>query len=224
MTTYVFPVHIFNPKEITARIVESVISGGVALSGEEDVIATDGGGRWEIAYEGITLRSPFQIRAWEAWEGHLGRGKTDCYVPLISLGHANRPSHGLIALGVSKLVTDDTIFPTSVVYSNSQIVATVSASAAIRATQLAISISKGAPLAGGEKFSIAGRGYRVIRALGGGFFQIEPPLREAVSSGAACIFDWPLIKCRSAPGESWSPKIEYGRRGDVSIRFLENAA
>ncbi|OGT55473.1 MAG: hypothetical protein A3E01_09195 [Gammaproteobacteria bacterium RIFCSPHIGHO2_12_FULL_63_22] len=203
---------------------ESVISGGVALSGEEDVIATDGGGRWEIAFEGVTLRTPAQIKAWEAWEGYLGRGKTDCLVPILSLAHANRPVHGRLPLVASKLVYDDPVFPTSVAYSASAIAATIGAAAALRATIVAITVAKGAALVGGEKFSVGGRGYRVVRPLGAGFYQIEPPLREAVSAGATCIFDWPFIKCRSAPGESWSPALQFGRRGEASIRFLENAA
>jgi hypothetical protein len=94
MSLYVFPAHIFNPRSVTVRLIESVISGGVALSGEEDIIAIDGGGRWEIAYDDISLRTPAQVRAWEAWEGYLARGKTDCLVPLISIGYANRPADG----------------------------------------------------------------------------------------------------------------------------------
>jgi hypothetical protein len=221
---FIWPANLFNPTEIGARIVESVISGGTSLAGEEDVIATDGGGRWELTFGGITLNTPAKIKAWEAWEGHLARGATDVLVPMISLGHANRPSHGLMSMGVSKLVTDDPVFPTVAYYSSPQIVARVASSALLRATTLFITIDKGAPLVGGEKFSINGRPHRVIRPVGGGAFLIEPPLREAVSSDTPIIFDWPLAKCRSAPGESWSPTLRYGRFGDASIRFLENAA
>jgi hypothetical protein len=223
MPIHVFPVHLFNPREVRARIIESVISGGVSLSGEEDVIATDGGGRWEITFDGITLRTPAQIKAWEAWEGHLGRGATDVLVPLLSIGHANRSSHGLGAMAVSKLVVDDPVFPTSAVYSSPHITAAISANAALRATQIGITVTKGAPLVGGEKFSISERAYRIVRPLGSGQFQIEPPLREAATAGDACTFDWPLLKCRSAPGESWSPALSFGRRGEASIRFMENA-
>lgn len=221
---YVFPAHIFNPREVSARIVESVISGGKALSGDEDVIATDGGGRWEVSYSGITLRSPTQIRAWEAWEGELARGITDVLVPMLSLGSANRSSHGRGLMAVSKLLYDDPVFPSVVSYSAPHIVAHLGAGASVRATSLNIVVDKGAPLTGGEKFSLAGRGYRVVRETSPGIFKVEPPLRDAASSGAACNFDWPTVKCRSAPGESWSPTIEYGRRAEVSIRFLENAA
>lgn len=220
----VFPAHIFNPKQITARIVESVISGGTAISGEEDVISTDGGGRWEIAFSGIDLRTPAQIKAWEAWEGYLARGATDCLVPLLSIGHANRSSDGLRFMAVSRLVANDPVFPTSVAYSAPAIIATFAAAAPLRATQVSISVAKGADLVGGEKFSAAGRGYRIVRPLGGGLFQIEPPLRQSVGAGEAVTFDYPLLKCRSAPGESWSPTLSFGRSGEASIRFLENAA
>lgn len=220
----IFPVHIFNPQEVSARVIGSVISGGTALSGEEDIIATDGGGRWEIGYSGITLRTPTQIKAWEAWEGFLGRGTTDCLVPFLSLGHANRSSNGRGLMPVSKLVTDDPVFPTAMSYSAPPIGAHAAASAGLRATTLSIAIDKGSPLVGGEKFGVNGRAYRVIRQTSVGQFQTEPPLREAIESGTALHFDLPLLKCRSAPGESWSPTLSFGRRGEVSIRFLENAA
>ena len=221
---FIFPIHLFNPRRAQARIVESVVSGGVSLSGEEDVIATDGGGRWEISFDNITLRTPAQIRAWEAWEGHLARGATDCLVPLVSVGHANRPAAGKALMPVSGILANDPLWPTSVAYSSPHIVATVGTTAPLRATALVINVSKGAPLEGGEKFSIGWRAYRIVRKTGLNIYQIEPPLREAVGAGVACNFDWPFVKCRSAPGESWSPSIEYGRRGEVSIRFMENAA
>lgn len=222
---FIWPAHIFNPREIgPPRIVESVISGGTSLSGEEEVIATDGGGRWEISFSGITLNTPAKIKAWEAWEGHLARGATDVLVPLLTLGHANRTSNGLVPMGVSRLVANDPVFPTDVRYSSPPIVARVAANAFLRATTVFIDVIKGAPLVGGEKFSVAGRGYRVIRPVGGGAFLIEPPLRSAIASDTLIEFAWPLLKCRSAPGESWSPQLSYGRFGEVSIRFLENAA
>lgn len=221
---FIWPAHIFNPTEITARIVESVISGGTALSGEEDVISTDGGGRWEISFGGITLRSPHQIKVWEAWEGHLKRGAVDCLVPLLSLGHANRSSHGRGLMPVSKLVCDDPIFPTSAEYSTPAIVAHLIGSAPLRATRIRIVVDHGAPLQGGEKFSVGGRAHSVVRPLGNDEFQIDPPLRDPLPGGAALVFDYPLVKCRAAPGESWSPTLSFGRRGDAQIRFLENAA
>jgi hypothetical protein len=85
-------------------------------------------------------------------------------------------------------------------------------------------LALGAPLSGGERFSVGERGYRVIRALGSGQYHIEPPLREAVTAGASVNFDWPAVKCRVAPGESFAPTLRIGRYGDASIRFLENAA
>lgn len=222
---HIWPAHIFNPREMSARIVESVVSGGISLSGEEDVIATDGGGRWEVAFSGVTLNTPAKIKAWEAWEGYLARGATDVLVPLLTLGHANRPAIGIGMMGVSKIVTDDPVFPSSMVYSSPPIVAHTTASAALRSTVVSIAIDKGAQLVGGEKFSVGGsRAYRVVRPIGGGVFQIEPPLRQAVGAGAAVEFGLPLLKCRSAPGESWTPTLAFGRSGEASIRFMENAS
>lgn len=221
---FIWPAQLFNPRQVTVRPVEMVISGGTSLSGEEDIISTDGGGRMEISMDGIALRTPAQIRAWEAWSVHLAAGKVDVLVPLLSLYTANRPSHGRGLMTVSKIVADDPVWPTQVSVSSPQIVATIAADAAVRSSQVAISVGKGAPLSGGEKFSVGNRAYKIGRPLGGNLFQIWPPLREAVIAGAACEFDWPRVKCRSVPGESFAPALDFGRRSEVSIRFLENAA
>lgn len=224
MPLFVFPAHLLHPEEVTVRIVESVISGGTSLSGEEDVVATDGGGRWEIVYSGIQLDTPTLNRLWEAWEGHLGRGTVYCLVPTVSIDTAPIGSMGTGLMPVSAIVADDPVFPTSVAYSAPVVIATIAAGAALRATTLFIAVTRGAPLVGGERFSIGQRAYKVVRPLGGGQFQIEPPLREAVAAGASCNFDWPVVKARSAPGESWSTTLRIGRFGEASIRFLENAA
>ncbi|RIV79586.1 hypothetical protein [Pelagerythrobacter aerophilus] len=221
---FIFPAHIFDPKRVTARVVQSVVSGGVALNGEEDVIATDGGGRWEITFEGINLTSPEKVRAWEAWEGYLGRGTVDCLVPLLSLAYANRPQTGGKPVRVPQFVTDNNLWPESAGYADPYIVAIAGQAASMRATTLHIEITAGAALEGGEKFSYNGAAYRVIRALGDNLFQIEPPLREAIPFGADLNFDWPTTLCRSAPGESWSPTLSLSRFGEVTIRFLENAS
>ena len=224
MSLVIFPVHLFSPREVTSRPLGTVISGGVSLSGEDTTIATDGGGRREVNISGISLRTPLQIKAWRAWDGYLARGLQDCAVPLLSLPYANRSSMGRGMMPTSKLVANDPIFPTEVQYSRAPIYAHLAADALLRATVVKITVDQGAPLVGGECFSVGNRAYDIIRPLGGDQFSIWPPLRETIGQNAPCDFSWPRLKCRSAQGESWAPTLEYGRRSEVSIRFLENAA
>lgn len=218
---YIFPAHMFRPADVSASIAHRVISGGETLSGIEDVIATDGGGRWMISYSGITLDEPDLIRAWSAWQGHLAGGVNECLVPLLSVVTAPRPSLGHHPMQPSDILTDDALFPTYLRFSSPHIVASVGAAAALRATELQINVTQGSPVKGGEKFSLGTRAYRIIRKVYGNRFLIEPPLREAVSIGTAVNFDWPSVKCRLVPGEGVEPLISFDRMGEASISFVE---
>lgn len=218
---YVFPAHLFNPKEVDARPIQRTISGGEALSGEEDVILTDGGGRWRIDYSGITLHTAAQQRAWSAWQGHLAGGSVECLVPLLSLATAPRPFLGKGVARPPQLAWDDDLFPTTVAYSAPYIVAAVAANAALRATTLQITVSVGGTIKGGEKFSIGDRAHRIVRRTGADTFLIEPPLREAVLAGAEVVFDWPLVRCRAAP-EDFEGSLNLGFYGEKQITFLES--
>lgn len=221
---FIFPAHLFNPGKVRASIARSTLSGGTSLTGDEDHVITDGGGRWEITYEEIGLDTPELIRAWEVWNGYLAAGTVQVKVPVLSLETAPRPMQGRRPMPPSALATDDPLFPTSVAFAAPYIVATVAANAALRATTLEIVVTRGAPLAGGEKFEIAGRAHRIARRIDDSHFIIEPPLRAAVTAGTAVNFDWPCVICTAAPGEDWSPAIEFGQFADTSIRFVESFA
>lgn len=222
MALHVFPIQHFNPKEVAARPVQQVISGGVPLVGDEDVIATDGGGRWRVDYSGISLRTPFQQRVWSAWAGYLGGGTVDCLVPLLSLVTAPRPAAWGEPVRVRKLVADDQIFPESVRYSPPMIVARAAAPAALRATTLAIQMQSRGQIEGGEKFSIGEHAYRVVRPIGAGTYQIDPPLRALVTLNQPIEFNWPVVRARLAPGQDMDGMIRLGRFSDVSVSFIES--
>lgn len=221
---FIFPSHLFNPGKVRAHIARATLSGGTSLTGDEDHVITDGGGRWEISYEDIALDTPEEIRAWEAWNGHLAAGTVQVKVPLLSLETAPRPMQGRRPVPPSALATDDPLFPTRVAFAAPYIVATVADDAALRDTTLAIVVTRGASLTGGEKFEIAGRAHRIARRIDATHFVIEPPLRAAVTAGTPVNFDWPCVICTAAPGEDWSPAIEFGQFADASINFVESFA
>lgn len=221
---FIFPAHLFNPTSVQAKIARATVSGGTSLSGEEDHVITDGGGRWEISYDGISLDDPDALAAWETWNGYLAAGTVDVLVPLLSLETAPRPAIGKQRMPPSALASDDPLFPTAVGFAAPYIIATIAADAALRATTIRIAMTRGAPIRGGEKFSIARRAYRIARKIGDDTFKIEPPLRDPIYAGAAVNFDWPVVQCRSAPGEDWSPVVDLGLYADTTIRFVESFA
>lgn len=221
MATPVFPAHVFNPNSVRSYIERKALSGGVSLSGVEDTVITDGGGRWVIEYGDIGLDDPRSIRFWESWNGYLNAGAADVLVPMVSIATAPRPALGTELMQPSDIYANDLLFPTEVRYQAPYIVAQTSTSSPLRATTLAITMQRGAPIEGGERFSIGDRGYRIRRKISEGVFQIEPPLREAVPANTVVNFDWPVVRCRAVPAEDWTPAIEIGLYADASIRFVE---
>lgn len=221
MALFIFPTHHFNPQEVNARPVQQVISGGVSLSGEEDVITTDGGGRWRIDYSGISLRTPFQQRVWSAWAGHLAGGAVECRVPLLSLNTAPRPKAWDRAIPAGKLVWDDPFYASNVGYSQPRIVARIGASAGLRATMLSIVLDSSGRIESGEKFSVNGRAYRIIRRIEN-LYQIDPPLREPVAANQPIEFNWPVVRARLMAGQDMEGMVRLGRFSDVSVSFVES--
>lgn len=220
MALHVFPAHLFCPGKVKTRIVRSTVSGGTSLSGVEDTLLTDGGGRWEITFSDMSLDGHL-INFWEAWNGHLAAGTQDVLVPMLSLDLAPLPQIGRRIMEPSDLTWDDELFPTYVRFAAPYIEAIAAEAAPLRATQIRISMLRGAPVRGGEKFGHEGRGYRIGKRLGPDTWAIEPPLRTAISAGAPLNFDWPVVKCRAVAGEDWSPEVELGQYADTSITFLE---
>lgn len=228
MPDFIFPTHLLNPADIQADVSPSVISGGVALNNEEDVIATDGGGRWAITYSGIVLRTPATIRLWDAWTSHLAGGARTILVPLVSLQTAPRPFAGSGIARPSQLAVDDQMFPSSVAFASPYIIATIVGAVALRSTTMTINVSRGARIQGGEKYEVNGRAYKIERVTARSGQQatciVSPPAREAISNGAAVIFDWPKVRCRSLPGQDLSPALRFGRSAEVSISFVEDTS
>jgi hypothetical protein len=220
----VFPTHVFNPQAIKADVVPRLIDGGTAINGDSTEIQTDGGGRWEITYSGIILRTPQMIRLWDAWTGYMPGRAFD--VPLVSLLTAPRPATGLHPARPSEIAGDDPMFPDSVAYAQPYIEAVTVGAAALRATQLTINVTRGALIQGGEKCSIGGRGFKIERVLSRSGQQatvvVSPPARAAIPNGTAVNFDWPTVRCKLVMGQDLAPNLAFGKRAEMSMSFVED--
>lgn len=225
---FIFPTHIFNPSVIKPTRVRRILSGGAPINGaDEDVIQVDGGGLWQWTLSGIELYSPDLLRLWNAWDAHLAGGSVECWVPIASNATAPQPG----GVGPSPIVADDPMFPTSVGYSIPYIKAQTTSAASLRATTVALSVSKGARVKGGEEFSVMhekGPGLytitRVVSASGqSATVNIWPPLREAIPSGLAVNFDWPMFRARMIPNFDMTPQITLGLQATVEVSFIEVA-
>lgn len=228
MALPIFPLHLFNPESIKADVIPRVISGGEDINGEEDVIETDGGGRWESTFSGITLRTPEQERRWGAWTSHLAGGARPVRVPVYSLRTAPRPVGGNGLLRPSRLVANDDIFPTSVAFAAPYITAVVVGSVGLRATTLTVDVLQGSRVEAGMRLGhdASGRCYKIERVISRNGQQatviVTPPTRTTISAGSPLNLDWPTVQCRAVIGQDLAPDMRFGRIGTVSISFVED--
>jgi hypothetical protein len=99
------------------------------------------------------------------------------------------------------------------------------ASAALRATRLAISIQQGSPLRGGERFSInhptAGWRLYQVGAVNAGVATLRPPLREAVDPGTWLEFDLPRCLMKLSDPNGMAVTMTLLRFASPNADFIE---
>lgn len=217
MTAPLFPARLFGFGEKNFDIERQTLRGGVAISGEQDIVAADGGGRVFVEYSGGNLVDRAANLAWRALQTILDGGATPAIVPLCDARHS-------AALGTVAETphSDGASFSDASLYVQGG-GATATGAAPLRATSLALTLDPGVTIVGGEWFSVehAGKGWRAYRVatIAGGVATFRPPLREAVTAGQAIEFAFP--RCLMVQdGESGSP-LTYGRLGSAAIRFIE---
>lgn len=222
---FIFPAHRFNPDPVKVGVMERVVTGSESIAGDEDVVSTDGGGRWQITFAGIDLDTPEMQRLWRMWDGHMAGGAQPVLVPLLTLATAPRPFAGRGEATPSDILADDADFPESVSFAAPSIVATIAADAALRATTVQIEVTQGAQIRGGEVFSVGERAHEIVRVTARDGAKatclIRPPLRTAVEEGDPVNFDWPMVRCRAVVDQDMIPEMS-GPYGTVAISFAED--
>lgn len=216
-----FPTALFAPNDVDFDIERRTISGGTALNGEEDVVATDGGGRWGGVFADFYLDDPAVGKAYRALSALSDGGAAAFAVPFCD--HRYQPSDG----GRQTVPhSDETPFSDETEYSQGESAVTVAVGAALRATTLVLAglDTMGDPLIGGETFSIDHpifryRAYRVA-TVEGPVITFRPPLREAVPAGTEVSFD-PVCMMR-VEGEMRSPITLGGFLDAPALRLVEH--
>lgn len=220
MSLKVFSPCLFAPEGIHADIEGRVVSGGTSLSGQEDVIATDGGGRWFFELTNPYLDGRRVAKAWRALSAHLGAGQP-IIVRICDTRH--QPTNGFEQVPHS----DGAPFSDGGLYLSGDCDIVTAADAALRSTSLAIDIvTLPEPLVGGERFSIVhdtmlDRIYEISEISEDRttvFF--TPPLREAVPAGTELNFEDPRCVMRR-DGDMRSPTT-MGYAESPGVRFVEH--
>lgn len=219
----VFPTCLFAPNEVQADFERRTVSGGESLSGDEDIIATDGGGRVFFEISDTFLDDPEVALAWRALDAYLDGGARAIIVPLCDARH--QPTNGRITVPHS----DGTPFSDETEYSQGDASGLVAAGAPLRATTLHLeNLILPRPLLGGEWLSIdhptmRWRAYRIAEIVEQGAttatVKIRSPLREAVTAGEAVDFANPRCMMRVEGGLPSPTSLGYA---SGSARFVED--
>lgn len=223
MPLMVFPTHRFPFQSKDFDIDQALLSGGKALSGDEDVIASDGGGRWYADLGNADQYTRDRVMLWRAFKSAISYGAAPFVFPVSDIRH--QPSRGRVRVPHS----DGTTFSDDTLYASGDCEAGLTADAGLRATQISISMTLGKPLIGGERFTIVhpamrDRCYQIGRIIDQtattATVQFHPPLREAAPAGGAVDFNNPRCVMR-LDGRMTAP-LAGPRWATGSARFVED--
>lgn len=221
----VFPTCLFAPNEFQADLERRTVSGGESLSGDEDLIATDGGGRVFVEMGDLYLDEPAIAQAFRALDAYCDGGARAVIVPFCDGRH--QPTQGFVTVPHS----DGTTFSDETEYSQGDASGEVAGDAALRATVIELSgLVMQRALIGGEWLSIdhptmRWRAYRIAEITaqdieaGTAKVSIRPPLREAVTAGEFVDFARPRCVMRPDGGLLSPTSMGYA---SGSARFVED--
>ncbi len=217
----VFPTTAFCFSDMEADVERRTMSGGTAISGGEDIIAADGGGRVFVMFGDPYLDEPDMALAYKACASVLKGGVVPVIVPLGDLRHQ---------FGRDIRVPASLPWWTEAEYATGVSGAALSADAALRATTLNLTLTYlPGPLRAGMWLSIdhvtmRHRAYQiddvVSQTATAAQIVIGHPLREATLAGRAVELHDPRCVMR-LDGEMRSPS-NMGYATGSAIRFVEH--
>lgn len=204
---------LFDPETEIWRLRGVTISGGVSIGGSSTLTRTDGGGLWTCEQTGIEIYTPEQLLAASALDMQLEAGASPIVLPCFNW--PLRPVPAGVDWRVAIALTAD---------------------AALRATTLQVVLTTGAPLIGGEPFSITGpvhgkRLYRVHSAASAPVtvdgvttqtIRIRPPLREVAETGSSLDFETPGCVMRLANPDAWLSPLDASHEQTAQPVWVEH--
>lgn len=217
----VFPTARFFFQGHSAELERRTISGGQALSGSEDLIAADGGGRWVAEFNEAYLDNPAIAVAMRALDALSDGGATPLIVPFADarhqlMGNVTVPIGGLPWWEEADFADSE---PHSLLLN----------AAPLRATQITVSVnSLPGPVRAGITLSLdhatmRHRAYRIAEVLSDNGAQavlsIRPPLREATLGGMSVEILDPKCVMRVEGGMPTPATMGFA---EGSVRFVED--
>lgn len=200
-------------------------SGGVSLSGLQQLDSVDGGPIWKAAMLQIPVWKRDGILAFQAMQMILATGPL-----LINVGRM--PDIRAPVLSVAGLVPhhDGTPFADETLYQSETVTSYLSGDHDLRQGTAQFTLDGGRSLIGGEDFSIehddvGWRMYRVMRvnSQSGDVWNVDigPTLRDDVSNATALEWDNPRCVMRLADQNAFNTALMFNRWGFVDVQFEE---
>lgn len=204
------------------------ISGGISLSGKEQVASRDFG-VWRARLEQVSVRNRAQVLAWRALLVGLDGRNGTVLVPLYdrarapwaydTFGRRIDPSYSRLP-GL-----DGTQFADPSGLVDGLISATLQSGAVERAATVVINMVKGSIPEPGMHFSIGNCAYRIrsIVSVAGTIVTctIRPGLRAAASAGAVVNFTSPVCEMRLTSDDQGRASLNMWKFAAPSFEFIE---
>lgn len=235
MALKTWPYRLLTPRAQQSLLVGSTITGGRSLGGFSQTARMDGGGFWRTTFSDINLHGRERILAARALSAYLQGGAQAINIPLWDLGFAPRPwVGGEPALGgLPEPSAEFDPWGWGAGFGEPIMVGRFDNAAALRATEVSLTISRGSPPVAGQHFGVnhttwGNRAYRIVEIKGRDvddyLMTVTPPMREYVGEDVAIELDVPLCAMTLSPesAEALEPVIMGGRlAGPVSATFIE---
>jgi hypothetical protein len=210
------------PALLTPRSIEFMFdsrsrSSGPTLTGVEQVVGSSGG-LWRARLVSIPVVSAEKRKTWRAIEAQ-SQGRAGVF--LVPVFNIDNP--GLVIGGITH--SDGSTFSDDTGYSQSEVIADFASAAALRATEITLTVL-GGTIQPGHYFTVGEGRLHVIGSLveqdGDDFtVNIWPPLREAAAEAAPAEFCNPTCRMRLASDDGMRAEFEFGRHTFPTVDFIE---
>lgn len=213
-----WPWDLLTPNTENWRLQGVSISGGFTVGGNTKLTRTDGGGLW-VGEQTFLLHGRERIKAARAIEAGLDGGAGQI------VAWSYEEPFAPLGLSISSVPhSDGTSFSDGSEYLSVPYGAVTTASAALRATSLSVTLIAG-DLQAGERFSIVHptKGWRryVVSRVEGNTITFRPPLREAAGIGTDLNFLKVGCVCRLANPEDFIGPMGPERVMQATARWVE---
>lgn len=221
--TLLWPHEALVPRVRDIWIAERSVATPASIDGLVQVVSSDAG-IWRCVFSDILINTHGKVRTWRAIRSKLKGRQVPLLVPVCRI-HQPVPDDAT-DLYAPVPHSDGSFFDDGSGYVGQVIDIVSSTSAEVRSTQLSVSINYAGLLQPSHVFSIADRLYEITDVVYSGdssaVLSINPPLRDAIVSGAQFEFDNPVCRMRLASDGEMATPIELLKYAKPTVNFIED--